>query len=75
MEAQNIVRAGVLAFVLGVGAVVANTPAVAFAAPTTPVLLVRRLILVVDVQFVIRIRGKYVINGSGFINSFVGLSG
>ena len=33
VEAQNIVRAGVLAFVLGVGAVVANTPAVAFAAP------------------------------------------
>ena len=33
VEAQHIVRAGVLAFVLGVGAVVANTPAVAFAAP------------------------------------------
>src|SRR6476469_8058727 len=33
VEAQNIVRAGVLAFVLGVGAVVANTPAVACAAP------------------------------------------
>jgi len=33
VEAQNIVRAGVLAFVLGVGAIVANTPAVAFAAP------------------------------------------
>ena len=33
VKAQHIVRAGVLAFVLGVGAVVANTPAVAFAAP------------------------------------------
>ena len=34
VEAQRIVRAGVLAFALGVGAVVANTPAVAFAEPT-----------------------------------------
>ena len=32
-EAQHIVRAGVLAFVLGVGAAMANTPAVAFAEP------------------------------------------
>ena len=33
VEVQHIVRAGVLALVLGVGAAVANTPAVAFAAP------------------------------------------
>jgi hypothetical protein len=33
LDAQYIVRAGVLAFVLGVGAAVANTPAAAFAAP------------------------------------------
>ena len=32
-EAQHILRAGVLAFALGLGAAVANTPAVAFAAP------------------------------------------
>ena len=34
VEAQRIVRAGVLAFALGIGAAVANTPAVAFAEPT-----------------------------------------
>ena len=57
VKAQNIVRAGVLAFALGVGAVVANTPAVAY----------RRagrhqffwfVVSFVDIQFVIRIRGK-----------------
>ena len=34
VQAQYIVRAGVLAVMLGVGATVANTPAVAFAEPT-----------------------------------------
>ena len=34
VNAQYIVRAGVLAFALGVGAAVANTPGVAFAEPT-----------------------------------------
>ena len=34
MDAQYLVRAGVLAFALGVGAVVTNTPAVASAEPT-----------------------------------------
>jgi Animal haem peroxidase len=34
VEAQYIVRAGVLAFALGIGSAVGNTPAVAFAAPT-----------------------------------------
>ena len=34
VKAQYIIRAGVLAFALGVGAAVANTPAVAFAEPT-----------------------------------------
>ena len=34
VKAQYIVRAGVLAFALGIGAAVANTPAVAFAEPT-----------------------------------------
>ncbi len=34
VKAQYIVRAGALAFALGVGAAVANTPAVAFAEPT-----------------------------------------
>jgi hypothetical protein len=33
VEAQHIIRAAVLAFMLGVGGAVANTPAVAFAAP------------------------------------------
>ena len=34
VKAQYIVRAGALAFALGLGAAVANTPAVAFAEPT-----------------------------------------
>ena len=34
VKAQYIIRAGALAFALGVGAAVANTPAVAFAEPT-----------------------------------------
>ena len=76
VKAQYIVRAGVLAFALGVGAAVANTPAVAFAEPTdtsSPQFVV--WFVVVDVEFVIRIRGKYVSNGSDFVNRFVGLSG
>ncbi len=73
MEAQHIVRAGVLAFVLGVGAAVANTPAVAFAAPddTSP----SDSSSLVDVRFVSRICSKYVVNGSEFVNRFVGPSG
>ena len=76
VKAQYIVRAGVLAFALGVGAAVANTPAVAFAEPTdtsSPRFVV--WFVVVDVEFVIRIRGKYVSNGSDVVNRFVGLGG
>ena len=36
VKAQYIIRAGVLAFALGVGGAVATTPGVAFAAPTDP---------------------------------------
>ena len=43
-EAQHIIRAGVLAFALGLGAAVAKTPAVAFAAPDDTSSAGRRLI-------------------------------
>ena len=79
VKAQYIIRAGVLAFALGVGGAVATTPAVAFAAPTdtssSRSYLFRVWFVVVDFEFVIRIRGKYVINGSDVVNRFVGLSG
>ena len=76
VKAQYIVRAGVLAFALGVGAAVANTPAVAFAEPTdTSSSSLVVWFVVVGFEFVIRIRGKYVINGSDVVNRFVGLSG
>ena len=65
VKAQHIVRAGVLAVALGVGGAVANTPAVAFAEPDdTRSSEFVVWFVVVDVQFVIRIRGKCVINGS-----------
>ena len=72
VKAQHIIRAGMLAVALGVGAAVANTPAVAFAAPTDSC---SSWFVVVGFEFVIRIRGEYVINGSDFVNRFVGLSG
>ena len=72
VKAQYIVRAGVLAFALGVGGAVANTPGVAFAEPTDTS---SSWFVVVGFEFVIRIRGKYVINGSDVVNRFVGLSG
>ena len=54
----------------------ANTPAVAFAEPTdTSSSEFVVWFVVVDFEFVIRIRGKYVINGSDVVNRFVGLSG
>ena len=74
VKAQYIVRVGMLAVALGVGAAVANTPAVAFAEPTDTSSSSGSSSLV-GFEFVIRIRGKYVINGSDFVNKFVGLSG
>ena len=68
-------RAGVLAFALGVGAAVANTPAVAFAAPDDTSSSGSSSEVVVDVQFLLRIRGKCFINGCDFIDDFVDLSG
>ena len=76
VKAQYIVRAGVLAFALGVGGAVATTPAVAFAEPT-------------DTSSSRSSSGSsssasspssesaatYVINGSDVVNRFVGLSG
>ena len=77
VKAQYIVRAGVLAVALGVGEPLSTTPGVAFAEPTdtsssssssgSSSSIVRVV--------VIGIRGKYVINGSDFVNRFVGLSG
>ena len=76
VKAQYIVRVGVLAVALGVGAAVANTPGVAFAEPTdSSSSSSSSEFVVVGFEFVIRIRGKSVINGSDVVNKFVGLSG
>ncbi len=73
--AKYIGRVGALAVALGVGGAVAATPGVAFAEPTDSSSSSSSSDVFVGFEFVIRIRSKYVINGSDVVNKFVGLSG